>query len=96
MLKPIMANMLGQFGKSLEFYAFPAKDKADKPLADPFANGKIKVAMSGRSFSWRLPLGSLMRPKKCATCGEEFSGNYNVCPFDGTKLKEFEPVLENQ
>jgi len=86
MMKPLLSNMLGQMGQNYNFFVFPGKDKAGKQLIDAHGNGKLTVHYSGGSFVWHLPLGSLMPIKKCDTCGEEFIGNYNFCPYDGQKL----------
>ncbi len=86
-LQPLMANMLGQFGQNLTFVVFPGQDSAGKRLVDPLAPGKLIVSANGHPLSYRLPLGSLLPEKTCDTCGEHFPGNYNVCPYDGTKLK---------
>ena len=86
-MQPVMGKTLGPLGEGLHFLVFPSKDKAGKRLADPTASGKLALTINGHIFTWHLPLGSLMPPKKCEKCGETFKGDFLFCPYDGTALK---------
>ncbi len=88
MFKPVMGNLLGKMGQGITFLVFSNKDENGKKLVDSLDKGKMTISENGHTFTWRLPLGSLMPLKVCPECGEEFPGNYDFCPYDGTKLKE--------
>jgi hypothetical protein len=85
-MKPIMANMLGQLGKGMEFFCFKAKDANGKKLLNPKEKGLLTVSFGKSSYKFRLPLGSLLPPKYDPETGEEFPGNYIFNPYTGKKL----------
>jgi hypothetical protein len=85
-LKPAMASMVGQVGESMEFFVYPAKSADGKPLIDATKPGNFAVKLFNQNNAWRLPLGSLLPPRKDPKTGEQFPGNYNFNPFTGTKL----------
>jgi hypothetical protein len=87
-MKPLLANMLGRFGQNLVFVVFPGKDSGGKSVADPLGAGRLTFVENDHSFSWRLPLASLLQEKICPNCGEHLPGNYKFCPYDGTKLSD--------
>jgi hypothetical protein len=87
-LKPLLANMLGELGKNMSFLIFEGKNKDGSRLIDPLKQGTFTVKLNGDEFRWRLPLGSLLADKKCPKCNETFPGNYSFCPFDATPLAE--------
>lgn len=86
MMKPLMANMLGQFGQGLEFVCFKGTDANGKRLLNPKSEKSFTINYSEHSFKWRLPLGSLLPLKYDPLTGEEFPGNYIYNPFTGNKL----------
>ena len=86
MMKPIMANMFGQFGQGMEFICFNGVDSKGKKLLDPKQEGSFSLIFTDTTYKWRLPLGSLLPPKYDPQTGEEFPGNYNYNPFTGKKL----------
>lgn len=88
MTKPLMANMLGEFGKNMAFFVFEGKNKDGSRRVDPTKPGNFLVKLNVEEFRWRLPLGSLLPSKVCPKCTETFPGNYNYCPFDATLLVE--------
>ena len=55
---------------------------------DAKKEGFFLVELGENEFRWRLPLSSLLPLTICPTCGEELSGAYKFCPWDGTKLSE--------
>jgi hypothetical protein len=87
LMKPIFANMMGQFGQNTIFVVFPGKGSDGDKLIDPYKEGQLSFVENGHSFSWRLPLGSLRPDETCPKCGEVLPGNYKFCPYDGTKLE---------
>ncbi|MGH8101115.1 MAG: hypothetical protein ACREIW_07445 [Chthoniobacterales bacterium] len=88
MLKPLMANMLGEFGRNITFLVFEGKTKSGARWLDPLKPGSFTVKVNAEEFRWRLPLGSLLPDKKCPKCSETFPGNYAFCPFDASPLTE--------
>ena len=88
MMKPLMANMLGQFGQGMEFICFKGTDSTGARLLNPKLEKSFAVNYAGLSYKWRLPLGSLLPAKYDSLTGEEFPGNYIYNPFTGNKLVE--------
>ena len=86
MLKPVLTNMLGQFGKSMEFYVYPNTGKDVRRL-DPKQPGEFIVLLGKQTFKWRLPLGSLLPDKVDTKTGEHFPGDYLFNPYTGAELK---------
>ena len=87
-MSPVLANMLGDFGKHASFFVFEGKAKNGLRRVDPKKPGVLIARFAGEDFRWRLPLGSLLPPKICPKCKESFPGNYSFCPFDATPLTE--------
>jgi hypothetical protein len=87
-MKPMFANMLGEFGKNVSFLAFEGKNKDGTRRVDPIKPGILTAKLNEEELRWRLPLGSLLPAKICPKCSETFPGNYGFCPFDATPLKE--------
>lgn len=86
-LKPLMANVVGQMGTNLNFYAFPAKTEDGKPVADPFGDGKLAIKLGSEEYIFRLPLGSLLPPRHDPASGEVFPGSYRYNPYTGAALQ---------
>jgi hypothetical protein len=87
MMKPVLVNMLGPMGQNMHFVIFPAKDEKGQKIVDANKEGAFSVKLGERVFRWRLPLGSLLPPRICPTCGENLNGAYKFCPWDGAELK---------
>jgi len=84
-LKPALMASAGAVGQGMEFVVYPGKADG-KLLVDAAQPGAMAITFYGRSWQWRLPLGSLLPPKKDQKTGEEFPGNYQYNPFTGQKL----------
>jgi hypothetical protein len=87
-MRPVLANMLGEFGKHVSFFVSEGKSKNGSRAVDPGKPGSLIVKVNVEEFRWRLPLGSLLPRRVCPKCSETFPGNYEFCPFDATPLKE--------
>ncbi len=85
-LKPAMAAMAGQVGQAMEFVVYPSKGADGALLMDAMQSGTLKIKLYDDTFSWRLPLGSLLPARLDKKSGEEFPGNYQFNPFTGDKL----------
>jgi hypothetical protein len=86
MMKPVLKNVMGQLGENFNFFVFNNK-QGSKKLLDPHKEGAFSLTVFHDSFKWQLPLATLMPPKICPTDNAEMNGNWNFCPFHGTKLK---------
>lgn len=86
MMKPMMAQMLGQMGEGMEFFIYPNRI-AGEVLLDPKREGHFQFSAYENDFEWRLPLGSLLPPATDPATGETFPGNYRYNPFTGSKLE---------
>lgn len=84
-LKPMLAEAVGQVGEAVDFIVYPAAVD-EKVLVDAGLPGSVTVTFYGESFIWRLPLASLLPPRKDKATGETFPGNYEYNPFTGKKL----------
>jgi hypothetical protein len=87
MMKPVLANLIGQLGSNIHFIAFPAKDADGRRVVDPYAEGRMVVQLKDHAYAFRLPLGSLLSPKRDAGAGEIFPGSYDYNPYTGAKLE---------
>lgn len=90
MMRPMMAANLGPMGENLNFYAFPAVDADGARLADATVEGRIAVKTARESYSFRLPLGALLRPKVCPKDDERMNGAWSFCPWHGLRLERDE------
>ena len=86
MMTPILANMLGNLGKNLHFFFFPAVTQNGDRIAEAATPGSFSVEMGGEMFQWKLPLGSALPPKVCPQDEEEMNGAWSYCPWHGKKL----------
>lgn len=93
-MKPVLKNMLGNFGEGLQFVVFPARDPGGNVFADPLRSSEISLdvadlmGMPTRTYTWRLPLSSLLPPKYCPVGKEKVEANWKYCPWHGNKLQE--------
>jgi hypothetical protein len=85
-VKPVLAGMLGKVGQSVEMVIYPSK-QGDQKLIDPLRPGSFKYTLYDQTFTWRLPLGSLLPPKVDPKTSEEFPGSYEFNPYTGEPLR---------
>lgn len=101
-VKPVLANTLGQTGQNLQIMFFPAKTTAGKLIADPTRAGSFSVQIENLAgqklsmFEWRLPLTSLTPPRFCPVGKERVEANWKYCPWHGNKLEEAAPPPAEQ
>jgi hypothetical protein len=87
MMKPMMSNMLGQFGQGIEFLLYPNPPGKGLPKISAVDEGRFSYSAFGHAFDWRLPIGSLLDPKIDPATGEKFPGDYKFNPYTGSKLE---------
>lgn len=71
MLKPILADILGQTEQNIHFFFFPGKNKQGQDIVEARKEGGFSVELREIEFSWKLPLQRLLVPRICPTCGEK-------------------------
>ena len=96
MLKPVLANAMGQMGQNIQLFFFPAVDGQGHRIAEATKEGFFSVRVGEENFRWRLPLGSLLPPKVCPVDGERLSGAWKYCPWHGAELVEVEDTTANR
>jgi hypothetical protein len=84
-MRPMLANMLGQLGQSMELVVYPAMADEHR-LNDPLKAGNFQFTLYDQTFHWRTPLASLLPKKVDPKSKEEFPGNYEFNPYTGAKL----------
>jgi hypothetical protein len=85
-MKPMFTSMMGKLGQSLELVVYPNK-QGERTLLDATKPGGFTYSLFDNTFTWRLPLGSVLPPKIDARSGEEFPGNYDFNPYSGDRLQ---------
>jgi hypothetical protein len=85
-MKPIMANMLGNMGQNLHFFVFDNPDNKKVLPVKPISNDYLLFSMDGFSADADLPIASLLLEKICPEDKAELNGKWNYCPFHGKKL----------
>ena len=86
-LKPVMAQMLGQFGTGTRIYLFKAKIVDNQPSINVMTKNSFTLSWNSTSFTWKLPLSSILPPKYCPVDNEKMKGNWEYCPIHGVKLE---------
>jgi hypothetical protein len=87
MMKPMMANMLGQFGEGMMFLVYPNGGESGAPKIGAKADGSFDYTAFGQRFEWKLPLPSVLPPMIDPETGQEFQGDFRFNPYTGGKLK---------
>jgi hypothetical protein len=87
MMKPMMANMLGQFGQGVEFLVYPNPPKGAEKIS-AVRPGSFSYTAFGHRYDWRLPIGSLLPPRIDEKTKQIFPGDYLFNPYTGEKLSE--------
>lgn len=86
-MKPILAGMIGPMGTNMHFSVFRDRDAKGAPLFDPLGSGHLKIITSNATHDFRLPLGSLLQPRRDAATGDVFPGDYLYSPYTGAPLQ---------
>lgn len=86
MMKPMMGQMLGQFGQGLEFILYANPPPKGKKLSAK-KEGGFRLFLFGKNFDWKLPLPSLLPPKIDPKTKQEFPGDFRFNPYTGEELQ---------
>ncbi len=86
-MKPVLANMLGKLGENMHFFLFQRSDDPLHKIVNPKDKEVFAVKINEEQFEWQLPLGSLLKPKRCPKDQKLHDGSWNYCPYHGTRLK---------
>lgn len=86
-LKPLMAQMLGQFGEGMRIYLFKPKKLNGQSAFNVLTKNNFTLSWNTTSLNWQLPLSSVLPPKFCSIDNEKMKGNWEYCPIHGIKLK---------
>jgi hypothetical protein len=87
MMRPVLTNIAGPIGENLHLLYFPAESPVGTPLGDATKPGSFGVLLGGERYEFKLPLSSLLKPKRCPVDGEVLSGAWSFCPYHGRELK---------
>ncbi len=85
-MKPVLANMLGKLGENMHFFLFQRIDDPLHKIVNPKNEEKFAVKLREEKFEWQLPLGSLLRPKRCPIDQQVLDGSWTYCPHHGKRL----------
>ena len=87
-LRPVMAQMLGQFGEGMQIYLFKAKKINGQPTINVMTRNSFTLSWNTTSLNWRLPLSSVLPSKFCPVDNEKMKGNWEYCPIHGKRLEK--------
>jgi len=85
-MKPMLTNMLGNFGKGFNFYYFDVKDANGNNPIQASEKGAFTVQLNHQSFKWDLPLAAYLPAKTCPVDKKKMNTEWSYCPFHGNKL----------
>lgn len=88
LLRPTLASMAGQLGEQMIFYVFKNDLEDGTTAISPYNTGKLDIKVNDASFIYRLPIQSMVEKKTCPEDQEQLNGNWEYCPWHGTKLIE--------
>jgi len=86
--KPMMAQLVGQFGEGMQVILFKAKKINGKLAIDLSKKNSFILEISEHRLKWSMPFGSLLPPKYCPIDKEIMKGNWDFCPEHGVKLEK--------
>ena len=83
MLKPILGNLLGKMGESMNVLVF---EKKGEKILDPYQEGG-SIEYDDYNINLNLPLSSLLEEKECPVDQAKMNAKWKYCPFHGDKLE---------
>ncbi len=88
LIRPVMKQLLGQFGEGMKVFLFKPKHKKLHQLDDVKSKNKFSLRWDSNTITWKLPFSSVLPPKICPIDKEKMKGNWDYCPFHGVKLEK--------
>ena len=88
--RPIFGQFLGEFGANFQLFVFEKENKIGELIFDPTQEEDVTIQTLGTSFTWNLPMSSLIPEKRCPEDGELMNGTWNYCPIHGKPLEVVE------
>lgn len=85
-MKPVIAQLLGQEAKNIHFFLFPAADKNGAQIVTARQSGTFALQLRKKVFQWRTPFSALLPPKRCPMDGQQMDGAWEFCPYHGVGL----------
>lgn len=86
MLATVLRQIDEKNADQMHILVYPGKDDGGKRFANATSDGSLRFDIDGQRFVYRLPLGSLLKPRIDPVSGESFPGNYGYNPYTGVKL----------
>lgn len=87
--KPILGSMLGAMGENMHFFVFNDRNAKDKRILNPYEFGQtMEITYLDKAAILKMPIGSLLKKKKCPVDNEEYNGGWKYCPYHGEELKK--------
>jgi hypothetical protein len=86
-VKPTLRDTAGKLGQGLCFVVFPKTSASGGRIPRGTDKGRLTLMFGDKRFEYRLPLGSLLKPKRDPATGEEFSGSFDFNPYTGARLE---------
>ena len=83
MLKPILGNLLGKMGESMNVLVY---EKEGKKIIDPYQEGG-NIKYGKEVIDLDLPLASLLQDKVCPIDNEPMNAKWKYCPYHGDELE---------
>ena len=80
-LEVYFAQLLGDLGENIVTCVFAGD------IIDPLKNEDFRIILNKKTFTYDLPLGSLLPPKYCSKCRKSYNGRWSFCPFTGNYLR---------
>ena len=89
-LKPLLAQAMGNMGQNLHFFVLEDLDKNGDRILDPYSKGEMEIILKDKGGNklkgdLYLPLNSLFVPRVCPN-GREAHATWVFCPWSGEKL----------
>ncbi len=91
MMKPMLAQAMGNLGENFYFFPLPAFDNEDNRVLSPYENGKLRVTLQRGEetvvLEIELPIDALFVPRICPN-GKPAHVSWVYCPWSGEKLEQ--------
>lgn len=91
MMRPILAQAMGNMGENMYFLPLPMFDNEGVQILSPYETGRLRVSlprdMEDTVLEIELPFDSLFVPRTCPS-GKQAHVSWVYCPWSGEKLSD--------